>query len=96
MVDWSKYSEDSIHDMFHGWWHNEKINNDFLYVRDKFLDYEDDIQITEHIVQHKESGKFYKWIQHYNSWEGDVEPFNVEDIIEVKPIEVMVIEYIPI
>ena len=43
------------------------------------------------IYQCNETGQYFKWMKRYNSW--DSEPYDLDEMIEVKPVQVTKTEY---
>lgn len=92
----NKFDIDEIKDMFDGYLSDE-LRDEFESVSSQLHDYDEGNVYYNSVVKHKPTNRYFLYITISNSWADYYgEGFDLNDVVEVKPVEVVKIEYKPI
>lgn len=84
--------EDTLNDLFT---YDCPIDG-FQCVYNEMVGYDEGDVYIQHVVKHTETGRYFSYTSSYNSWTDFGADFSLDEVIEVKPKEKTIIEYVPI
>jgi hypothetical protein len=85
-----QYDIDDIRDMFtYGW----STPDGWEKVSEEFTGYDEGSVTTEYVYKHIDSDRYFAYDHVSNSWADYDEPFELDDVREVKPVQVTVTKY---